>query len=155
MIKNRSLRRIGTLAGTLSAAVLLTVTQASAASAETERATATTGPSSVDSWECAGIGGNDRSATVCYSALGDWFYLYDGKSDGYSAVVDWEIRDGQNRVVRYGATFNADGVGAVRYKNKDFPDGSNDSIRFRACLGNWGPKTIKAGSCSGWMTRST
>ncbi|MFJ8841396.1 hypothetical protein ACIRFF_00660 [Streptomyces cyaneofuscatus] len=154
MITNRSLRRIGTIAGTLSAAILLTTTQALAVSAETERATATKGPAKVDSWECAGIGGSNRSATVCFSALGHWFYLYDGKSDGYSAVMDWENRDAQNRVVRYGATFNADGSGAVRYKNKSFPS-PNGSIRFRACLGNWGPKLIKAGSCSGWVTRST
>lgn len=158
MIKTRPLKRIGTLAGTLSAAVLLGITQASAVSAETERATDVNGPSSVDSWECAssGVSASDGwYATTCYSALGDWFYLYDGRSDGYSAVIDWEIRDAQNRVVRYGATFNADGAGAVRYKNKDFPDGVNDSIRFRACLGHWSTKTITGGTCSAWMSRDT
>ncbi|MFF1296955.1 MULTISPECIES: hypothetical protein [unclassified Streptomyces] len=158
MIKSRSIKRIGTLAGTLSAAILLTVTQASAVTAETERATAVNGPASVDSWECASSGESASvgwNATVCYSQLGDWFYLHDGKADGSSAVVDWSIRDAQGRTVRYGAVFNADGAGAVRYKNKDFPDGSNDTIRFRACLGHWSTKLITAGTCSAWVTRQT
>ncbi|MEV7891912.1 hypothetical protein ACWD3I_40495 [Streptomyces sp. NPDC002817] len=162
MIKSRSMKRIGTLAGILSAAILLTVTQASAVTAETERATDANGPVGVDSWDCASSGesascGESASvgwnAAVCYSGVGDWFHLYDGKSDGSSAVVDWVIRDAQDRTVRYGAVFDADGAGAVRYKNKDFPDGSNDTIRFRACLGRWSTKLITAGTCSAWVTR--
>ncbi|WP_327124758.1 hypothetical protein [Streptomyces sp. NBC_01727] len=158
MTISRPLKRIGTVAGTLSAAILLTITQASAVSAETERATALDGPASVDSWECTSSGESASTgwdATGCYSDLGDWFYIYDGTSDGYSAVVDWEIRDGSNNVVRYGAIFNADGAGAVRYKNKDFPDGVNDTIRFHTCLGHWSTKLITAGTCSAWMTRET
>jgi hypothetical protein len=146
---------MGAVAGTLSAAILLTITQASAVSAEVERATNVDGPASVDSWECAHIGASDsHTVTTCYSDLGDWLEITDQKADGSSAVMDWEIRDAQNRVVRYGSTFNADGVGAVRYKNKDFPE-SNTTIRFRACLGHWSTKTITAGTCSAWMSRGT
>ncbi|WP_369230357.1 hypothetical protein AB5J56_04775 [Streptomyces sp. R21] len=155
MIKSHSLKRIGVVAGTLSAAVLLTITQASAVSAETERATAATGPDTVDSWECAHTGpSDDHTGTTCYSDLGDWLEITDGAADGSSAVMDWEIRDAQNRVVRFGATFNADGSGAVRYKNKDFPE-ANTTIRFRARLGHWSTKSITAGTCSAWMTRGT
>lgn len=153
VIKSRPLQRIGILAGTLSAAVLLSITQAYAVSAETERATDVNGPASVDSWECARIGANGPAIT-CYSALGDWIQVTDAESDGSSAVMDWEIRNAENQVVRFGAVFNADGVGAVRYKNKDFPE-ANTTIRFRACLGHWSTKTITAGTCSSWMSRDT
>lgn len=147
------LRRVGVLAGGLSAAILFTVTPAFAASAETERATDTKGPASVDSWECARVGANGPSI-ACYSALGDWIEVTDTGSDGSSAVMDWEVRNYDNQVVRYGAVFNADGAGTVRYKNKDFPE-PNYTIRFRACLGHWSTKLITAGTCSGWVTRDT
>ncbi|MFJ3308582.1 hypothetical protein ACIPSA_37180 [Streptomyces sp. NPDC086549] len=155
MIKRRSLERIGTVAGALSAAVLLAVTQASAVTAEVERATALTGPSTTDGWLCTSVGPSTaHTAQACYSSLGDWLNIYDGKADGYSAVMDWEIRDPNNKVYRYGATFNADGDGADRYKNKDFPE-TNYSIRFRTCLGHWSTKLIEAGTCSAWLTTST
>ncbi|MFI0966057.1 hypothetical protein ACH4S8_32395 [Streptomyces sp. NPDC021080] len=154
MIKRRSLKRIGAVAGTLSAAVLLTITQASAVSAETERATAVDGPSSPEcarSGESASVGWD---AIVCYTAEGDWLEIDDRNSDGFSAVMDWEIRNSSNSVVRYGSTFNADGADTARWKNKDFPD-SNTTIRFRACLGHWSTKLITAGTCSAWISRAT
>ncbi|MFJ3667463.1 hypothetical protein ACIPSE_13510 [Streptomyces sp. NPDC090106] len=154
VIKGRSHKRIGAIAGTLSAAILLTITQASAVSAETERATAVDGPTSpecAESGESASVGWD---AIVCYTASGDWLEIEDRKSDGYSAVMDWEIRNSSNSVVRYGSTFNADGAYTTRWKNKDFPD-SNTTIRFRACLGPWSTKLITAGTCSAWMSRDT
>ncbi|MEU9364968.1 hypothetical protein AB0D78_14320 [Streptomyces avermitilis] len=154
MIKRRSLERIGAVAGTLSAAILLTITQASAISPENERATAVDGPSSAECAESGESASTGWDAIVCYTAEGDWLEIDDRNSDGSSAVMDWEIRDYENKVVRYGATFNADGGNTVRYKNKDFPDG-NTTIRFRACLGHWSTKLITAGTCSAWMSRDT
>ncbi|WOX09100.1 hypothetical protein [Streptomyces sp. N50] len=144
MIKNRRLKRIGTVAGTLCAALFLTVTQASAAG-EVERATATTYANEVEWVKCANKkedGGIVYQA--CFSPPGDWFSVYDGNPDGSSAVVDWEVGS------RFGSIFNADGAATYRYKNKDFAEGA--TIRFRICLGHWSTKTITAGTCSGWVS---
>ncbi|MFD7864566.1 hypothetical protein [Streptomyces sp. NPDC059783] len=138
----RSLTRIGAIAGTLSAALMLAVTQASAATAETERATATTYSSGVSWDKCVATSSNQ----ACFSPTGDWFSVYDGNSDGSSAVVDWEAGS------RYGAIFNADGYGANRFKNKDFTEGV--TVRFRVCKGHWSTKLITAGTCSGWVSIS-
>ncbi|MEH0585903.1 hypothetical protein QA942_18090 [Streptomyces sp. B21-106] len=73
-------------------------------------------------------------------APGDWFSVYDGKADGSSAVVDWEVGN------RFGSIFNADGASTDRYKNKDFTE--SVTIRFRVCLGHWNTKLITAGTCS-------
>ncbi|MEV5688997.1 hypothetical protein AB0L68_38475 [Streptomyces sp. NPDC052164] len=116
MIKRRPLTRIGTVAVALSAALHLTVTQASAASAETERATATTGPTG-DGWECSPHY-SDQRAQVCYEDIGDWFHVMEGVSDGYSAVAQWETIDPQNRVTRWGFIYNADGSATTRFKTR-------------------------------------
>ncbi|MFD5736280.1 hypothetical protein ACFWIY_26235 [Streptomyces sioyaensis] len=119
MTQSRPIQRLGALAGTLSAAILLTITQASAVSAEIERATGVRGPVNTDGWECAGTGpSDDYAATSCYSYLGDWLMITDQKSDGYSAVVDWEIRNGRNAVVRYGTTFTDRNTDSVETKVK-------------------------------------
>ncbi|MFE5753464.1 hypothetical protein ACFQ7I_07120 [Streptomyces massasporeus] len=145
MLKSRSVKRIGTVAGALTSALLLTVTQASAA-AKTERATATDGGSKNGKWECnAYYVGDWMQARVCFDQDGDWFEIYDAPgADGYSAVADWEIHN------RWGGIFNADGAGSTRFKNKDFPEGYK--LRYRACLGNWSTKTIVARKCSAWET---
>ncbi|MFB8353020.1 hypothetical protein [Streptomyces niveus] len=150
MLKNHGLKRIGTVVGTLSAAFLLTVTQANAAGAEIERATATTYSDGVEWVKCANRWDNEYGMIVyqaCFGPTGDWFNIYDQVPDGSSAVVDWEVGD------RYGAIFNADGAGTRRYKNKDFPEG--ETIRFRICLGHWDTKLITAGTCSGWVSNLT
>ncbi|MEE1792712.1 hypothetical protein PUR28_18390 [Streptomyces sp. BE308] len=151
MIK-RPIKRIGTVAGTLSAALLLTVTQASAASSEVERATATTGPANGDSWECSPHY-SDQRAQICYEDVGDWFEVMDGEPDGYSAVAQWETISPQGKVTRWGLIFNASGAATTRYKNKDFAE--NDTIRFRACLGHWTTKLIDANKCSAWRSMNT
>ncbi|GHI46494.1 hypothetical protein ScoT_26680 [Streptomyces albidoflavus] len=155
MIKRRAHKRIATIAGALSATTLLTVTQAAAVSLEIERATSTSGPTSPGSpWSCVRSGDNHTGTMVaqaCWRTEGDWFLIHDSAKDGYSAVVDWESRDPQNRVHRAGFIFNAEGYASTVYKNKNYPE-QND-IRFRACLGNWSTKKIKAGTCSGWITR--
>lgn len=138
----RSLTRIGAIAGTLSAALMLAVTQASAATAETERATATSVSGSV-SWDKCVASSVNRA---CFSPAGDWFMVYDGDADGSSAVIDWEAGS------RYGAIFNADSYGAYRYKNKNFTEGV--TVRFRVCNGHWSTKLITAGTCSGWASIS-
>ncbi|MEU6255524.1 hypothetical protein [Streptomyces sp. NPDC047043] len=148
MIKNHRLTRIGTVAGTLSAALLLTVTQANAAAGEIERATATDSSNEVEWVKCATI--KEDGANVyraCFSPPGDWFEVFDGKPDGSSAVVDWEVGS------RWGSIFNADGQQTDRYKNKDFTE--SVTIRFRVCLGHWSTKTITAGTCSGWVSNLT
>ncbi|MFH8350592.1 hypothetical protein [Streptomyces sp. NPDC018045] len=150
MPAGRALKRLGTVAGTLSAALLLTVTQSSAASPETERATDTKGPSNVYHWECTHYGGTDAKAIGCFWDDGDWFMIEDTGLDGHSAVVDWELLRGSSR---FGGIFNASGFATTRYKNKNFPEGL--TLRFRVCLGDWDTKTIIAGKCSRWMTRQT
>jgi hypothetical protein len=145
VINNRGLKRISTIAGTLSAALLLTVTQANAAG-EVERATATDSSNEVEWVKCATKqedGGIVYRA--CFSPPGDWFSVYDGKPDGSSAVVDWEVGS------RWASIF--DGAGTDRYKNKDFTE--SVTIRFRVCLGHWSTKTITAGTCSGWVSNLT
>ncbi|MGW0515442.1 hypothetical protein [Streptomyces olivaceoviridis] len=153
MIKRSPLRRLGTITGALSAAFVLSITQASAVSREVERATDSVGPGNVWGHECNRKGANGASI-VCYYEKGDWLEIEDVKSDGYSAVMAWEIRDSEDRVVRYGSTFNADGLATTRYKNKNFPD-YNHRIRFRACLGHWSTRLITAGTCSSWISRDT
>ncbi|MEU9235126.1 hypothetical protein [Streptomyces subrutilus] len=149
MIKSSPLKRIGTVAGAFSAAVLLTITQASAATAEVERAYDVNGPADWNQWLCAGSGVGPVRA--CFTWDGDWIQIRDGKSDGSSAVMDWEVRDSSNNsILRYGAIFNADGAFTTRYKNKDFPE-TNTTLRFRACLGHWSTKLITAGTCSAWV----
>ncbi|MEE1791541.1 hypothetical protein PUR28_12300 [Streptomyces sp. BE308] len=129
------------------------MTQASAASAETERATATTGPTG-DGWECSlSPHYSDQRAQVCYEDVGDWFHIMEGESDGYSAVAQWETIDPQNRGTRWGFIYNADGSATTRFKNKDFAE--SDDIRFRACLGHWSTKPIDAGTCAAWRTLGT
>ncbi|MFJ6700662.1 hypothetical protein ACIQM4_32085 [Streptomyces sp. NPDC091272] len=143
MITNRRLKRISAVAGTVSAALLLTVTQANAAGREVDRATTT---SHDGEWvKCVNKKENGSIVyQACFDPTGDWFAVYDGKSDGSSAVVDWEAGS------RWGAIFNADGASDYRYKNKDFPESS--TIRFRVCLGHWDTKLITAGTCSGWVS---
>ncbi|MFI0964604.1 hypothetical protein ACH4S8_24875 [Streptomyces sp. NPDC021080] len=148
MIKNRRLKRIGAVAGTLSSALLLTVTQANAVGGEIERATAKDYANEVEWVKCANKKEDgDIVYQACFSPPGDWFLVYDGKSDGSSAVVDWEVGS------RWGSIFNADGVSTYRYKNKDFTESA--TIRFRVCLGHWDTKTITAGTCSGWVSNLT
>lgn len=148
MIKSRRLKRMSAVGGTVSAALLLTVTQANAAAGEIERATATTYANEVEWVKCANKmedGGIVYQA--CFSPPGDWFSVYDGNPDGSSAVVDWEVGS------RWGSIFNADGASTYRYKNKDFTEDA--TIRFRICLGHWSTKTITAGTCSGWVSNLT
>jgi hypothetical protein len=147
VLKNRRSKRIGTVVGTLAAGFLLTVTQAHAAG-EVERATATDYANEVEWVKCA-VKKEDGGIIyrACFSPPGDWFSVYDGKADGSSAVVDWEVGN------RFGSIFNADGVSTDRYKNKDFAE--SVTIRFRVCLGHWSTKLITAGSCSGWVSNLT
>ncbi|MFF0738965.1 hypothetical protein ACFYVL_01070 [Streptomyces sp. NPDC004111] len=143
MLKNRQLKRIGAVAGTFSAALLLTVTQANAAAREVDRATVTRHDGE---WvKCAvKMENGGIKYRACFDPTGDWFSVYDGKSDGSSAVVDCEVGS------RWGAIFNADGVSTDRYMNKNFPESA--TIRFRVCLGHWDTKLITAGTCSGWVS---
>uniref|UniRef100_A0AAU2V4E0 Secreted protein n=1 Tax=Streptomyces sp. NBC_00003 TaxID=2903608 RepID=A0AAU2V4E0_9ACTN len=146
MIKNRRLKRIGAVAGTLSAALLLPLTQANAAGGEVDRATTTRHDGE---WvKCASkMENGDNVYLACFDPEGDWFNVYDGKADGSAAVVDWQVGK------RYGAIFNADGMAAQRYKQKNFPEGA--TVRFRICLGHWDTKMITAGTCSGWVSNPT
>ncbi|WP_432104462.1 hypothetical protein [Streptomyces sp. bgisy091] len=86
---------------------------------------------------------------ACYSPDGDWFQVWDGDSDGSSAVVQWELVDGD----RFGAIYNADGNQTYRYKNKNLPEG--DEVRFRVCEGHWSTKLITAGTCSMYASNPT
>ncbi|MFI5809259.1 hypothetical protein [Streptomyces sp. NPDC051561] len=138
--------RIATVLGGIAAATLLTVTQASAAGAETERATETTRPS-VQWVKCIATHGDNDEYQACFAPEGDWFSVHDGVADGSSAVVDWQVGN------RYGAIFHADGASSTRFKNKNFPESA--TIKFRVCKGHWSTKKITAGTCSSYVTNLT
>ncbi|MFF0744988.1 hypothetical protein ACFYVL_31760 [Streptomyces sp. NPDC004111] len=135
--------RITAVLGGIAAATLLTVTQASAAGAETERATETNRPN-VQWTKCIATHGDNDEYQACFAPEGDWFMISDGVSDGSSGVVDWQVGS------RYGAIFNADGASSQRYKNKNFPESA--TVKFRVCKGHWSTKKITAGTCSGWVS---
>jgi hypothetical protein len=150
LAKRHTLKRASGIAGIISAAMLLTVTQATAAAGETDLATDPNGPSHpISLMTCANYGGMapNMKAQACFIDEGDWFELYDGKADGYSAAVDWETEDG-----RWGAIFNASGAGTTRFKNKNFAEAQ--TIRFRACLGDWSVRMI-TGYCGPWTSDVT
>lgn len=122
-------KRIATVAGTIAAATLLTDTPALALAFEDEIATATT-TASDGPWYCE----NSVGAEVCFTHDGDWIFVRDMKADGKSALMSWQVQDGNN-VIRWGYTWNTSGAGEYRYKNKDFPEGK--VIQFWACQNDY------------------
>ncbi|MEV5601527.1 hypothetical protein AB0L33_08810 [Streptomyces sp. NPDC052299] len=126
--------------GAASALMLLTPSLASAAyyGSETDYVTNPT-PADVDQyWAASQITG----AHVYFTALGDWFKVYDTEKDGYSAVVEWRDVDG----TRKGACVNKLGGGSSGACNKNFPEGHE--IQFRAALYNNGNFVRSASSWS-------
>ncbi|MFJ3086737.1 hypothetical protein [Streptomyces sp. NPDC086838] len=116
--------------GVAASLMMLSPSIASAAYYGSETNYATTAvPGDVDQhWEGSEISG----ASVYFTALGDWFKVYDTKKDGYSAVVEWRDLDSS----RTGACVNKMGADSRGGCNKNFTEGHE--IRFRAALYNNG-----------------
>src|SRR5262245_28732458 len=57
-------------------------------------------PADVDQyWACSAF---TSAGAVCFTALGDYFKVYDDKKDGYSVVAEWDDTDSS----RWGACVN-------------------------------------------------
>lgn len=136
------LKRIATVAGTVAATTMLTITTASATDGN-QLATVTTAPGTAASG-CA----DSAAALVCFYPDGDWFGVNDVDKDGHSAVLGWNlIKSDTGAAVRWGAVWNTAGAYTVRYLNKDFPE-TGHYLELYACAGEWGTKTVIRSSCS-------
>jgi hypothetical protein len=69
---------------------------------------------------CYGMDGS----TVCFRANGDQIWVFDSKSDGFSAVARWYTDYG-----RWGTCRNAHGYNTWAVCNKDFKEGYEFSFR--------------------------
>ncbi|MER5431925.1 hypothetical protein [Streptomyces sp. NPDC002588] len=117
---------------------MLVATNASAATAEIDLATASPMPEG-NSEVCAEggwyTGDGSHRTTACFMKTGDWWVITDTQSDGYSAVALWQVTDAHGDVVRQGRVYNTAGWGETRYKNKNYPE--RYTLSIRACVGHW------------------
>ncbi|HEY3001621.1 MAG TPA: hypothetical protein VGJ44_04670 [Kribbellaceae bacterium] len=111
------------------AAVLLTVCTASNAAADGTRCTSDA--------NCAG--------KVTFTSYGEVFKIYDQSADGHSAVGVYWLPDGSSHVM-----WNPNGNGSVVTVNLELAEGS--WVTYRACLGEYGTKTLVSGSCGPTIT---
>lgn len=61
---------------------------------------------------------------VCYEPYGDKWWVQDRKSDGKSAIVEWQNRTSV-RLHRYGRCVNSHGTGTWAVCNKNYYEDSN------------------------------
>jgi hypothetical protein len=111
------------------AAVLLTVCTASVATADSSRCSTDSGCGS----------------RVTFTSYGEIFKVYDQVGDGHSAVAVYWLPDGSSHLI-----WNPNGNGTTVTVNLELPEGS--WITYRACLGEYGTKTLVAGSCGATIT---
>jgi hypothetical protein len=124
-----------TLAAAFAAAALFfAATPAAAVTSEHNHASTSEHPPDGLAWTCHN-GEDYPYARACYAAKGDWFYVYDAKKDGYSAVIRWRVWNPQlTRVVRKGRIWNLTGGGTVGFENKELPE-DQGSVGFEVCRG--------------------
>jgi hypothetical protein len=121
--------RIAALAGLV--AVLVVVITPSTALADTSSC-------SVPAATCAG--------KVEFQSYGEIFRIYDQVADGHSAVLQYWLSDGTGPHWEW----NHGGSGTVVEVNLELPEG--DWIFYKACLGEYGTKTLVDGTCSAGVT---
>ncbi|MFF0739655.1 hypothetical protein ACFYVL_04560 [Streptomyces sp. NPDC004111] len=133
--------RIATVLGTATAATLLAIGPSSAFTLEYDHAGTTPWPSSSGA-RC----GSSSAVHSCFRSNGDWFSITDLKSDGHSAVVRWRSYDPKTNVLnRGGIIWNTGGLNAVRYQNKNLPEG--DFVEWEMCTGEFSTKHVIENSC--------
>lgn len=114
-------------------ALLVAGVVAAATFLPTSSATADTSQCSSPSGTCA--------AKAVFESYGEIFRLYDQSADGHSAVLLYWLADGTGPYW----VWNSGGNGTVVTVNLELPEGQ--WIRYMACTGESGPKTLVANSC--------
>jgi len=98
-----------------------------------------------DSSQCS-VPSSTCAAKVTFTSLGEHFKVYDRAADGHSVVVLQWLSDGTGPYFGW----NPNGSGSVVDIDLDLPEG--DWIFFKACLGEYGNKTIVSATCSAGVT---
>ena len=124
-------RRLRAAAVVMGTVAVLTVLRPGSASADTSQC-------SVPTSTCA--------AKVTFQSYGELFRIYDQSGDGHSAVLLYWLSDGTGPY--YG--WNHDGNGTQF--NVDLELAEGDWIFYQACLGEYGTRTLVAGTCSAGVT---
>jgi len=83
---------------------------------------------------------------VEFQSYGEVFRIYDQSADGHSAVLQYWLSDGTGPYWGW----NSGGNGTVVTVDLDLPEG--DWIFYKACLGEFGTKTLDEGTCSAGVT---
>jgi hypothetical protein len=98
-----------------------------------------------DSSECS-VPSGTCAGKVTFQSYGELFRIYDQSSDGHSAVLLYWLSDGTGPY--YG--WNHSGTGTE--VDVDLALAEGDWIFYKACLGEYGTKTLVAGTCSPGVT---
>ena len=83
----------------------------------------------------------------CYQANGDYWWVYDTRADGHSAVVEWDLPE----FGRQGQCWNRLGSGHAGVCNKNYPELYAGG--FRVCVRDWTTKEYFG--CSEWRQYNT
>jgi hypothetical protein len=81
-----------------------------------------------------------------FKSYGEVFTVYDQKADGHSAVLLYWLPDGTGPHL----VWNANGNGTTVTADLELPEGS--WVTYRACLGEYGTKTVLEATCGGSIT---
>lgn len=102
-------------------------------------------PAHADSSQCS-VPTGTCAARVTFQSSGELFRIFDQSGDGHSAVVVYWLSDGSGP--HYG--WNRDGSGTQFDVDLELAEG--DWIFYRACLGEYGPRTLVSGTCGAGVT---
>jgi hypothetical protein len=102
-------------------------------------------PAFADSGQCS-VPSGTCAARVTFQSSGELFKIFDQSADGHSAVLLYWLSDGSGPY--YG--WNHAGNGTQVNVDLALPEG--DWIFYKACLGEYGTKTLVAGTCSAGVT---
>jgi len=98
-----------------------------------------------DSSQCS-VSSGTCAAKAAFTSYGEHLKVYDRAADGHSAVVLYWLSDGTGPYFGW----NPNGNGSVVDIDLELPEG--DWIFFKACLGEYGTKTLVSGTCSAGVT---
>lgn len=103
------------------------------------------GEAVADSSQCS-VPSSTCAGRVTFQSYGEVFKIYDQVGDGHSAVLLYWLSDGSGPY--YG--WNPNGSGTQVTLNLELPEG--DWIFYKACLGEYGDRSLVAGTCSTGVT---
>jgi hypothetical protein len=84
---------------------------------------------------------------ACFQPHGEWWFIVDDASDGYSPVVEWHVDHADGTADdRKGYIWHLKGAYTEAYKNKAHDE--DRGIHFRVCRGHHGTHSVY--SCSEW-----